>query len=62
MLKIDTIFLFLFIFSVLTVLITIVKFLRAVSQKNPKPIFKNDTDLIYLGLIITYIITYLIQT
>ena len=62
MLNIDTLFLFIFIFSTLTLLKTIVKVISAVSQNNPQPAFKSDTPLLFNGLALTYIITYLIQT
>jgi hypothetical protein len=62
MLNIDTLFLFIFIFSTLTLSKSIVKVISAVSQKNPQPVFKSDTSLLFNGLALTYIITYLIQT
>jgi hypothetical protein len=62
MTNIDTLFLFILIFSTLTLLKTIVKVISAVSQKNPQPVFKSDTSLLFNGLALTYIITYLIQT
>lgn len=61
MLNIDTLFLFIFIFSTLTLLKSIVKVISAVSQKNPQPVFKSDTSLLFQGLALTYIITYIIQ-
>ena len=61
MLNIDTLFLFILIFSTLTLSKTIVKVISAVSQKNPQPVFKSDTSLLFNGLALTYIITYLIQ-
>ena len=61
MTNIDTLFLFILIFSTLTLLKTIVKVISAVSQKNPQPVFKSDTSLLFNGLALTYIITYLIQ-
>jgi hypothetical protein len=61
MLNIETLFLFIFIFSTLTLSKTIVKVISAVSQKNPQPVFKSDTSLLFNGLALTYIITYLIQ-
>ena len=61
MLNIETLFLFIFIFSTLTLSKTIVKVISAVSQNNPQPAFKSDTSLLFNGLALTYIITYLIQ-
>jgi hypothetical protein len=61
MLNIETLFLFIFIFSTLTLSKTLVKVISAVSQKNPQPVFKSDTSLLFNGLALTYIITYLIQ-
>lgn len=61
MLNIDSIFLFIFIFSILTLLKTLFKIISAVSQKNPQPIFNSDTALLLQGLAISYIITYIIQ-
>ena len=62
MLNIDTLFLFIFIFSTLTLFKTIFKVISAVSQKIPQPVFQSDTSLLFHGLALTYIITYLIQT
>jgi len=61
MLNIETLFLFIFIFSTLTLSKILVKVISAVSQKNPQPVFKSDTSLLFNGLALTYIITYLIQ-
>lgn len=59
--NIDSIFLYIFIFSSLTILKTLIKLANAVSQKIPQPVFKSDTALLYQGLALSYVITYLIQ-
>jgi hypothetical protein len=59
--NITTIFLFLFIFSVLTVLRTVIKFLRALSQNPPQPLVLSDRELILLGIAVSYCLTYLIK-
>lgn len=62
MYNIETIFLFVFIFSVLTVLRTVFMFLSTLLQNQPEKIVLSSRVLIYIGLSMSYIITYLIQS
>jgi hypothetical protein len=59
--NIDTIYLFIFIFSILVSLKNVTKFISALLQKEPKPLFYSNRELIFLGISISYIITYLLQ-
>lgn len=59
MLNIDNLFFFIFIFSVLVVLRTTVRFIGALSQISETRVVKSDRELIFLGLSVSYIITYL---
>jgi hypothetical protein len=62
MYKMESIFLFVFIFSVLTVLRTVFKYLSALLQSQPEKVVLSNGYLIYLGLTMSYIITYLIKS
>ena len=62
MYKMESIFLFVFIFSVLTVLRTVFKYLSALLQSQPEKVVLSNGDLINLGLTMSYIITYLIKS
>jgi hypothetical protein len=59
--NIDTIYLFTFIFSILVSLKNVTKFISALLQKEPEPLFYSNRELIFLGISISYIITYLLQ-
>ena len=59
MLNIDNLFFFIFIFSVLVVLRTTVRLIGALSQNSDVRVLKSDRELIFLGLTVSYIITYL---
>lgn len=59
--NINTIFLFFFIFSVLTVLRTVIEFIRALSQNPPQPLVLSGRELILLGITVSYCLTYLIK-
>jgi len=59
--NIDTIYLFIFIFSISVSLKNVTKFIGALLQKEPKPLVYSDRELIFLGISISYIITYLLQ-
>jgi hypothetical protein len=61
MINIDAICLFMFIFSILVSLKNVTKFIRALLQKEPQPLFYSNRELIFLGISISYIITYLLQ-
>jgi hypothetical protein len=62
MYKLESIFLFLFIFSVLTVLRTVIRFIGTLLQSQPDRIVLSNRVLIYLALSVSYIITYLIKS
>jgi len=59
--NIDTIYLFILIFSILVSLKNVTKFIGALLQKEPKPLVYSNRELIFLGISISYIITYLLQ-
>jgi hypothetical protein len=60
--NLNTIFLFFFIFSVLTVVRTAFRFIRALSQTPPKPLEFSGRELIFLGIAVSYCLTYIIKT
>jgi hypothetical protein len=60
--NIDTIYLFIFVFTILVTLLNVLKFLRALLQKEPKPLVLSNRELILLGISISYLVTYLSQT
>ena len=59
--NLDSLFLFVFILSTLTVIRTVFRFLRALLQNPPTPLVLSSRELIFLGISISYVITYLIQ-
>jgi hypothetical protein len=59
--NIDTIYLFIFVFTILVTLMNVLKFLRALLQKEPKPLVLSNRELFLLGVSISYLITYLLQ-
>jgi len=59
--NIDTIYLFIFVFTILVTLSNVLKFLRALLQKEPKPLVLSNRELLLLGVSISYFITYIIQ-
>lgn len=59
--NLDTIFLFVFIFSVLTVIRMVFRFIRALSLTPPTKLVLSGRELIFLGLSVTYCLTYLIR-
>jgi len=59
--KIDSIIFFIFVFSSLIVLRASTKFIGALLQKEPSVIHFSGRELIYLGLSISYILTFLIK-
>jgi hypothetical protein len=59
--NIDTIYLFIFVFTILVSLNNVTKFLSALLQKDPRPMVYSNRELILLGISISYIITYLLQ-
>jgi Na+-driven multidrug efflux pump len=60
--NIDTIYIFVFIFSILTILRIFLKFIISLLQSNPKPIVIESREIFLYGLSLAYIITFLIQT
>lgn len=58
--NIETIYLFVFVFTILVSLRSVTKFIGALLQKDPKPLVYGNRELITLGLSISYLITYLI--
>ena len=60
--NIETIYFFIFVFSILVTLRTVTKFISALSQKQPKPFVIRDRELIFLGLSISYLITYIFNS
>lgn len=61
MFSVDTLFLFLFIFSVLTVLRTVFRFVSALLQNPPTRLVLEGRELIYFGITISYVLTYIIK-
>jgi len=61
MFNIETILLFVLIFSVLAVVRTASMFIRALLQDNPQRFLLSNRELIFLGLTISYIITFIIK-
>jgi hypothetical protein len=57
--NIDTIYFFIFVFTILVSLKNLTKFIGALLDKNPKPLVYTNRELLILGLSISYIITYL---
>jgi hypothetical protein len=62
MFNINTLFLFIFIFSILTITRNFVKIISAVLQEIPEKVHHSNTALISNGLALSYILTYIIQT
>jgi len=61
MFSLDSLFLFVFIFSSLVLLRTLITFVSSLVQNPPKRLFYNSGELIFLGLAVSYIITFLIK-
>ena len=61
MTSINTIYLFIFVFSIVVVLRTTFRFIISLLQEQPKKLEISGRETIFLGLFISYIITYLIQ-
>jgi len=57
--NIDAIYFFIFVFTILVSLKNVTKFIGALLQREPKPLVYSNRELIFLGLAISYIITYL---
>jgi hypothetical protein len=61
MYTLDTIFLFVFIFSVLNIIRTFFGFISALVKNPPEHFILYGRELIFFGLSLSYIITYLIK-
>lgn len=59
--NIESIYLFIFVFTILVLIKNITKFIGALLSKNPKPLVYNNRELIFLGLSLSYFITYILQ-
>jgi hypothetical protein len=55
----DFLLFFVFIFTILVSLKSVVKFLGFLVRKEPQPIIFTNRELIFLGLSISYLITYI---
>jgi hypothetical protein len=61
MLTIDSLLLFVFIFSILTTLRVAIQFLLLFKQETPERLGIKKTELIFYGITLSYLITYIIQ-
>jgi hypothetical protein len=61
MCDLNTIYLFVFIFSVLTVLRTVARIISSLISTPPKRMEWYRGELIYLGLAISYCLTFIIK-
>lgn len=61
MTNIESLFLFTFIFTSLTILKVVFRFTRALLQDPPQPFMISNRELVFLGLSVSYFLTYLIQ-
>jgi hypothetical protein len=61
MTDIDTFYLFVFIFSTLTVVKTVGRIISSLFANPPKPIVWGKWELIFLGLAISYCLTFIIK-
>jgi hypothetical protein len=59
--NIENIFLFIFVFTILISLRGLSKIIGSLVQKEPTPLKFSNGELIFLGLSISYIITYIIK-
>lgn len=57
----DTIFLFVFIFSTLTVVKTVARIISSLFSNPPKQMVWGKWELIFLGLAISYCLTFIIK-
>ena len=57
----NTIYLFVFIFSLLTVLRTVSRIISSLFSNPPKPMVWDKWELMFLGLSISYCLTYIIK-
>jgi len=59
--NIDTIYLFLFILSVLTVIRTVFRIISSLLDKEPQRLYFSSRELLLIGISISYILTFLIK-
>jgi hypothetical protein len=59
--NVENILLFIFVFTILTSLRAAFRILGSLLQKEPKPIQFGNRELIFLGLSISYIITFILK-
>lgn len=59
--NLDTVYLFVFIFSVLTVLRTVFRFIVSLLQVSPQKLVLSNRELIFLAISISYCLTYIIK-
>jgi hypothetical protein len=57
----STIYLFVFIFSMLTVLRTVFRFIVSLLQESPQKLVLSSRELISLAISISYCLTYIIK-
>jgi len=57
----NTIYLFVFIFSMLTVLRTVFTFIVSLLQESPQKLVLTNRELIFLAISISYCLTYIIK-
>ena len=57
--NIESIYFFILVFTILVSLKNVLKVMRALLQREPKPLDYSNRELIILGLSISYIITYI---
>jgi len=61
MTNIDTIYLFIFIFSTLSVFRVVVKFIFSLLQASPERLVMGNREILFQGVALSYVITYTIQ-
>ena len=61
MTNIDTLYLFIFIFSALSVFRVVVKFIFSLLQTLPERLVMSNREILFQGISLSYVITYTIQ-
>jgi hypothetical protein len=61
MTNIETIYLFMFIFSILSVFRVVVKFIFSLLQTLPERLVMSNREILFQGISLSYVITYTIQ-
>jgi hypothetical protein len=59
--QLDSLFFFLFLFSILYVLRIVFRFMSALLQNPPKKLILSDRELFLINITISYIITYIFK-